>query len=267
MADALRLYLRYISLSMRAQMQYRAATVMSAVGLFVNIGTEFLALWALFDRFGQIRGWRLSEVALLYGMVNMSFALAEAVGRGFDTFDRMVKSGEFDRLLLRPRSTVLQLFGQELQIMRIGRFAQGAAVLVWAWGALEVGWTFGSALLLVAAIVGGALLFCGVFVLQATLTFWTTESLEVVNTVSYGGVETSQYPISVYRKWFRRFFIFVVPLACANYFPATAILGHADPMGYPSALGWAAPLVGAAFFGLSLCVWPLGVRKYHSTGS
>ncbi|MDA1191357.1 MAG: hypothetical protein O3A46_06695 [Candidatus Poribacteria bacterium] len=88
MPDALRLYFKYIALSMRGQMQYRASMVMTAFGLFFNIGIEFVAVWALFARFGEIRGWHLADVAMLYGMINMSFALSEAVGRGFDTFDR-----------------------------------------------------------------------------------------------------------------------------------------------------------------------------------
>ena len=37
----------------------------------------------------------------------------------------MVASGDFDRLLVRPRSTVLQLLGQELALRRLGRLVQG----------------------------------------------------------------------------------------------------------------------------------------------
>ena len=72
--------------------------------------------------------------------------------------------------------------------------------------------------------MGGVSLFCGIFVLQATLCFWTTESLEVVNTVSYGGVQTAQYPLSIYSDGFRRFFTYVVPLASVAYFPVLALL-------------------------------------------
>ncbi len=37
-------------------------------------------------RFGAVRGWRFAEVAPLFGPANVSFALAESFGRGFDTF-------------------------------------------------------------------------------------------------------------------------------------------------------------------------------------
>ena len=265
--DALRLYLRYIGISFRSQMQYRASFTMMSGANFLLTAIEFLAVWVLFERFGSIRGWTLPEVALFYGMVNIAFAFAEAISRGFDTFAEMVKTGEFDRILLRPRSTVLQLAGQELNLLRIGRLLQGLTILLWAAAALDIAWSPVKIILTVAAIMGGACLFYGLFVFQATLAFWTTETLEIMNSLTNGGVFAAQYPLTIYRTWFRRFFTMVVPLACINYFPALAILDRPDPLGTPVFLQWTAPGAGVVFFLVALQVWKLGVRHYTSTGS
>lgn len=267
MVDALCLYLRFVGASIRSQMQYRASFIMLAIGHFFGTGVEFLALWALFDRFGSLQGWTLAEIAFFYGAVNVAFATAESLARSFDNFGDLIKSGEFDRILLRPRSAALQVAGREAQLMRIGRFTQGLVVLLWSAAALGVRWTVPRVALLVASLAGGACLFIGLFVLQATMAFWTTETLEIWNTVTYGGVETAQFPISVYRPWFRAFFIFAVPLATVTYFPALPILGRADVLGSPVWFQWLSPLVGVAFLVVALQVWRLGVRHYHSTGS
>lgn len=267
MLDAFRLYSRYIGISFRGQMQYRASFLMMSAGQFLLIGIEFFSIWVLFERFGSIQGWKLAEVALFYGMVNMAFATAEAVARGFDSFANLVKGGDFDRVLLRPRSTALQLVGQELQLRRIGRFLQGLAVLLWAASALEIAWTPAKVALIIAAVLGGTCLFFGLIVLQATLVFWTTETLEIMNTMTHGGVMTAQYPLEIYRPWFRKFFTFVVPLACVNYFPALAVLGRPDPLGTPVLFQWMAPAVGVVFLIVALQVWKVGVRHYRSTGS
>ncbi len=267
MRESLSLYLGYVSLSVRSQLQYRASTVLLALGNLVVTGVEFLGLWALFDRFGRIQGFSLPEVALLYGMANVSMALAEAFTRGFDHFDQLVKSGEFDRLLLRPRGTAFQVVAQDLQLLRLGRLAQGLVVLAWATSRLDVVWSIGPAALLVAAVLGGACLLSGLFVLQATLAFWTVESLEIMNTLTYGGVETAQYPLPIYDRWFRDFFTFVVPLACLNYFPHLAIANVEDPLGTPAVVAWLSPLAGPVFLAVSLAAWRVGVRHYRSTGS
>lgn len=267
MWDDMRLYFHYVSMSIRSQMQYRASFIMLAVGHFVATGIEFFGVWALLDRFGQVKGWTLPEVALFYGMVNVAFALAEATTRGFDTFADLVKSGEFDRLLVRPRSTALQVAGREMQLLRIGRLSQGLIVLIFGASTLHITWHPARIALLIAAILGGACLFNGLFILTATAAFWTTESLELANTVTYGGVQTAQYPLTIYRSWFRRFFTVFVPLACINYFPALAILDRPDPLGMPLFFQWTSPVVGLAFFLVSLRVWRIGVRHYRSTGS
>ena len=196
-----------------------------------------------------------------------AFASAESVARGFDIFGDLVRSGDFDRFMLRPRSTALKVAGHQVQLMRIGRLSQGLIVLLWATTALGVRWTAPRVVLLIASVLGGTCLFVGLFVLQATMAFWTTETLEIWNTVTYGGVETAQFPISIYRPWFRGIFTFVVPLAAVTYFPALPILGRADVLGSPVWFQWAAPLIGVAFLVAALQVWRIGVRHYHSTGS
>lgn len=264
---ALRLYGRYVSISLRAQLEYRASFVMQSVGQFLVTGLEFIAVLALFNRFGQIRGWTLQEVAFFYGLISITFAVADALARGFDAFGNMVKYGEFDRILLRPRSTVLQLFGQELTLRRIGRLAQGVAVMLFAIYTLDVAWSAHRVALLLFAVAGGVCLFIGLIILQATSAFWTTESLEVWNAFTYGGVSMSQYPLAIYPPWFRRFFTFVIPLACINYFPGVAILGRPDPLGTSVVVQWTSPLAGLMFLLISLQLWTFGVRHYQSTGS
>src|SRR5262245_16065182 len=105
--NTLHLYWRYVIISIRAQLQYRASFIIQCLARFLISGIEVIGLAALFDRFGSLRGWALAEVGLFYGMIGVAFALAEAIGRGFDVFFRFIRTGDFDRLLLRPRSTAL----------------------------------------------------------------------------------------------------------------------------------------------------------------
>ncbi len=262
----LRLYLRYVGVSVRSQMQYRTSVVMYAVGNFLTTALEFFSIWALFERFGQIRGWSLAEVALLYGMANLSFAFAEIASRGFKLFSEMVKSGDFDRLLLRPRGTAFQVGAQQLDLMKTGRIVQGVVVLAYAVTTLELHGSLANGLLITFAVVGGACTFAGVFVLQGALAFWTVEGLELASIVTYGGVETSQYPLSIYTAGFRRFFTYVVPLAFLNYIPALALLDRAEA-DVPAWLPWISPAIGFTFLLVCLQVWKIGVRHYRSTGS
>ncbi|MDA1278911.1 MAG: ABC-2 family transporter protein [Chloroflexi bacterium] len=260
-------YGRFLEISIRSQMQYRVSFIMLSLGHLISTGIEFIGMLVLFDRFGTLRDWELSEVAFMYGVVNIAFSISDAATRGFDTFGTMVKSGDFDRLLTRPRSTALQLAGQELTLRRVGRLAQGLIILIWASSGLDIDWNAARFGLLVFAVFGGAALFAGLIVLQATLAFWTTETLEIMNAVTYGGVETTQYPVVIYRAWFRDIFFYVILLATVSYFPTLAILDRVDPLGTSVTFQYLSPLIGFVFLAVTLRVWQFGVRHYTSTGS
>ena len=263
--NAIRLYVRYVGVSLRSQMQYPGSFLASSFGAFASTIIDFIAIWALFTRFRHIEGWQFSDVALLYGTISVAFAFADALTRGFDIFgEQFVKTGDFDRLLVRPRSTVLQLLGYEIRATRVGRLAQGVLVLGIGVHLSAVDWTLGAWMTILFAVFGGVALFSGILVLQGTLAFWTVESLEIVNALTYGGVEAAQYPMDIYARWFRNFVTFVVPLASVSYFPVSAVLGRGDG----GAIWWRlTPAFGFGFFAVSLLVWQFGVRHYTSTGS
>src|SRR4029434_582753 len=99
--NALGLYFRYVGISIRGQMQYPMTFLMQSAGHGLLTAMELVGIWALFRRFGDMGTWTLPQVALIYALVGLIFAIADAVARGFDAFGLTVRTGEFDRLLLR----------------------------------------------------------------------------------------------------------------------------------------------------------------------
>ena len=266
--NGFRLYGRYISASIRAQAQYPGATLLLTAGHIAATSIEILGVYALFHRFGPVKGWSFGEVALFYGLINITFSLADILTRGFDVFGTdFVRTGAFDRVLLRPRSATLQLIGYDIRLSRIGRTLQGLAVVILATGLAGIDWDPASVAIAVWAVAGGVALFAGILVLQATLSFWTIESLEVFNVLTYGGVQAAQYPLNIYAGWFRKVLTFVVPLACVAYYPVLAILKKPDPLGAPDWILPLTPLAGFVFLTLSFLAWRAGMARYASTGS
>lgn len=266
--NGLALYGRHVVTSLRAQAQYPAATLMLTAGHCAATSIEILGVFALFDRFGPVGGWSFGEAALFYALVNIMFSLADLLSRGFEVFGTdFVRTGAFDRVLLRPRAAALQLAGYEVRLSRLGRLLQAFAVLILATSLVPIAWDAGTVAIAVWAVAGGVALFVGMLVLQATLAFWTVDSLEVMNVLTYGGVQAAQYPLNIYAAWFRRVLTFGVPLACVAYYPVLAILKRPDPLGAPDWFLPLAPIAGFAFLALSFVAWRAGMARYASTGS
>lgn len=267
MRGHLHLYVRLVRQSFLAQLEYRTDSVLLGLSYLALTASEFFAIWALFTRFGSLDGWTLAEISIFYGIVEAGIALADAVSRGLDRFSEHLKSGSFDRLLLRPRDPLFLLLAEEVTVRRSARLAQALAVLVYGCSALDHSVGFADVALLVAAILSAATIFVGLWILQAALCFFTIESLEVMNILTYGGAQLGQYPLTIFPASLRRFFVGLVPIGLVVYYPGLAVMQRPDPLSAPAWLGFVAPLAGPLFLAVAVAVFKLCVRRYQSTGS
>lgn len=261
------LYGRYVRAYAAGQMEYRLSLLLRLLATLTGSILEYLGIWVLFARFRLLGSWTLTETLLLFAMASISFGLAEMFARGFDKFPAFVASGDFDRMLVRPRSTVLQVLGTRFELSKLGRVLQGTLLAAWCLTQLDRVPDAPQLLLMTAAVISGALVYAGVFILFATLSFWTIQSVELSYILTNLSLEVLQYPIEIYAGWVRRFFTFVVPLACITYYPLLAVLEKPDGTGMPGWFPWAAPGLGPLFLVAALGFWRVGVRHYHSTGS
>ena len=256
------LYLRFLSLHLRAQMQYKLSFVLIALGQCVGSLGAMGGVYFLYLRFGDIEGFAFPEVMLCFATMQMAFALAECFFRGLDIFARTLRNAEFDRVLLRPRGALYQVLCTNMEFARIGRIVEAAVIFAYAIPASGVHWTLPRIATLCGMVGGGAALFSALFLLYAAVCFFTTEGLEFFNIFTDGGREFGRYPFSIYGKFVLRFFTCVVPLACVQYYPLCYILGRAP---HPA---WAfTPLAAQLFWLPAAGLWRLGIRKYRSTGS
>jgi ABC-2 type transport system permease protein len=264
--DPLRLYAALSLASLRAQMQYRVSFWMRSAADFAILVTDFAPIYFLVRRFGELEGWSLAELALLYGMVALSWSIVEGALRGFENFGPYLVAGELDRWLLRPRSVVLQVAAYQFEARKLGRILQALVVLAAALVVLRL--PAASLAWVALGVAGGVLCFTGIVILGAASQFWTLgETAELQNMLTYGGSAALSYPVSIYAAWFRRVLTYGVPLAFVNYFPALAALGRTEAAGWPAWLPGLSPLVCAGVLGLSLLAFGAGLRRYESTGS
>ncbi len=258
------LYLKYVKMNIRSFLQYRLDTFFAILGQFVGSAGTFLGIYLMFRRFSSLGGWSLGEVSLCFAVSMAAFAISECFARGFDLFSGFVKSGDFDRILLRPRSTVLQVMGSNFELTRLGRLTQAGFALYLAIGWMDLHWDIAKVFTLVFMVIGGACVFTGIFILGATVCFFTVEGLEFVNIFTDGGRELASHPLTIFNKWIRRFFTFILPLGCINYLPLMYLTGRAERY---TALYMLSPLLGIAFLLPCLLIWRAGIRRYLSTGN
>ena len=226
--------------------------------------TLFFGIYLLFERFGNIKGWTMYEVFMCFAIVGTCFSIATCVARGFDVFENMIKNAEFDRILVRPRGTVLQILGSNFDLKRTGHLLQSVIVLIIAITYADIKWDIIRIIMIMNMLLGGCLIFSGVYMLQAAAAFWTIETLEAANILTHGVKEHASYPLDVYPKWITIIFTFIIPFGTINYLPLQYLLGKIDGPGLFYAV---LPLLGGSFILPGIFAWRAGVRRYSSAGS
>ena len=262
--------MRYILHSMRILLrsatQYRASFLLQVLGQVVMTAGDLMAVLVLLDRFTHMGQWSPAEVLFFFGVMQISFSVVECVGRGISTFASYVGSGEFDTFLLRPKPLFVQVLCARLDPRRVGTTMLGIGALIVSSNALKLVWTGEKALLLLLSLTGSILLLMGLFTIEATFSFFSVRSIEMVNVLTYGGRQTCQYPVDLYPRPIRLLFSWVAPFALCMHVPVSVILGR-PMMNAAPWLAALAPLSGAVFFLIVIRLWYWGVRHYRSTGS
>ncbi|QFP77361.1 ABC transporter permease [Deinococcus sp. AJ005] len=265
----LRLYFLLLRAQARSQAVYRVSFALDALGSALITLAEFAAFALVLPRFGSLSGWTLGEVSLLYGLAEISFVLMDLLFGGFDApnLSQHVRSGSFNTFLLRPAPLRLQIFGSDFALRRITRVFLAMGIL--AYGVMASGaiLTPEAALLLAGSVLGMIAFFGGLFVIGGTLTFWTVESVEAMNVLTYGGRTLISYPMDIYGQFLRKTFTYLIPAAFLSYFPVLHVLGRPLPDGLPPLAAYLSPLVGPLMLAAAFAFWRVGVRHYGGTGT
>ena len=265
--NTLRLYARSMAILIRSQMQYPLSFLMQTIAQLVMEGGEMLALILLIDRFDRLNQWGPGDLYFFFGLMSVSFYLTEIFGRGVTgNFPYLVRTGQLDTILLRPRGILTQVLCSAADPRRITCIAVGVMSLVLGSNLARIDWSLLKVLLLAESVFFSFWLLLGLFMVEAILSIHSVKSIELANALTYGGRSACEYPSDIYPRSFRALFTVIAPFALVMHVPASAILDK--PMfGWPLWAAFIAPLSGIVLFGVMYLLFRKAMRFYRSTGS
>lgn len=262
MRKSISLYFKYISVILQSSMQYKLSFILMLIGRFFVTFSSFLGIYFIFSSFTDIKGYSYGDVLLCFSILQLSFYLAECFANGFAAFSGLVIRGDFDRILLRPCSPILQVLGTKFDLSRVGQMISSIIMLIMGIRSSQVQWTAGRVMTAVLMVAGGILLFSGLFMIGAAICFFSLEDPRCINMLTYGACEHGKYPIDVYGKGLMKFCTYIIPYTLIQYYPLQYVLGRTD--------NWLYALcpTGIVLF-LLLCYgfWRFGMGHYTSSGS
>ena len=266
--DEFRLYRRIVGARIRSDWQYRVPFLLLLASQSILIVFELVALLFLVELVPQFGGWTRPQVVFLYAMATLPFSIGDVFISEVELLaNRYIRTGNFDSVLLRPSSALVQILALEFELRRAGKLLAPGIALWWSAANLGVDWTAARLGALTLALASGAAIYGGLWVIAASIPFWAVASREATHALTYGSQFANQYPLHIYPGWIRAIMGWALPLAFVAYVPAVSLAEATNPLGLPSWMLYTPPIVAVALAVAARWVWRLGISHYQSTGS
>ena len=251
--NTIKLYLHSMRMLLKSQLQYPASFIMQTIAQLVMEGGEFMAVILIVDRFDKLNQWMPGDLFFFFGIMSVTFYLTECFGRGVTgAFPGMVRAGQMDTLLIRPRGVLTQVLCTAALIIGCRRSA--------------VQWSLLKVLLMGESMLCGFFLILGLFLIEAVFCIYSVKSVELVNALTYGGRSACEYPIDIFPRPLRFVFTVIAPFALVMHVPAAYILDK-PLFGWPAWVALVTPLAGLVTFAVMYLIFRRAMRHYRSTGS
>lgn len=242
-----------VATNAKASAARRGAFAMQVVFMVLNNLTFFVFWWALMERVPEIRGWRLADVQVLFGIVASGFGLAVTIAGGVRYLARFIDEGELDILLTQPKPVLLQALGLRMQPSGFGDVLSGVAFIVWSG---RISWR--AAPIVVLAISASAIVLLSSGIVFQSLAFWAGNVDSVARQLWDLLITFSLYPEPLFGGAVRLVLFTLLPAGFVGYVPAQ----FAER---PSA-GMAAFVVlsAAVYLSLATLLFERGLKRYAS---
>jgi ABC-2 type transport system permease protein len=250
--------------------QYAKVRISYRGDFFISLATSMAATMfslgfvvILFQKATQLAGWRLEEVVFLWGFTQIPYGLFNVISLNlYDFGNNYIIEGKFDRVLLRPVSSLFQVLFETFRIESLQEVATGTFCMWWASHRLGIHWGAGKFLMLLFFGLCAAIIYVSIFLILSTVSFFWEDRIgvhpPVWNVIAFG-----RYPLSIYSGVVQFFLCWIIPFGLASFYPSVRLLGRTVTPEYLPLV----PVVAVVFLTIAVSLWNFGTRHYSSTGS
>lgn len=256
------LYFRLLGQQMKSILAYQADFVVLAFAAVLTQLAGFVFIWTIFQRIPDINGWTFWQVVTMYALIFITEGVGSLFFEGTWMLGYMIWSGQFDQVLVRPISPILQVVTARVGFNGLGNLVTGFVLIGCAIANIPVHWTVGHALMLVVLIVSAAAIRVALNLGTAATAFWFKNPWSMVPMFVHQLGELAKYPITIYSLAVQMLIVVAIPFAFVSFFP-TAFIFETDPWSVPGLL---TPLVAVYCMVVAVLIFRRGMRNYEGAG-
>ncbi|WP_350019778.1 ABC transporter permease [Priestia flexa] len=256
------MFFQYISQYMKTRLQYRADMVVELLSDLLFQAVNLIFILVVFGHTQFLNGWSREEIIFIYGFFLVPFAVFSSFFNIWDFNERYIVKGEMDRILTRPIHSLFQVILERMELESLFGAITGVAVMIYAGSILNLSFAWYDFFIFILFVLGGALVYAGIFIALASIGFWSDARTSIMPTM-YNIGNYGRYPVDIYNNVIRYVLTWILPFAFVGVYPAAYFLGREEWYGY----AFLTPLMGIIFFTLAIVLWNVGVKRYRGAGN
>ncbi len=244
---------KLVATNLRAALALRAAFLLQAGFMLLNNLFFFVTWWIFFERFEEVRGWTLRDMASLYGVVTGAFGTTVIVFGGIRDIAERVANGELDAYLTLPADPLIHLAGSRSIASGWGDLASAPVFLLLLGSSAP-----GDIPFFLIGMACATVVFASTGVLIHSLAFWLGRIDSVARQIWDLTLLFSLYPRTIFSGALQVVLFTLIPAGFVGHLPVELVRR-------PSAL-LLVSVVAAALFYAALAWWifRIGLRRYAS---
>lgn len=253
MINQLKTLFACIKTSIHSSLTLRESFLLQSFFMMLSNVVFFSFWWIYFTNFSSVKGWTLSDMAILYAIVNGGYGLFSVFFGGCRSLARMIYEGDLDALLVKPKNLLLQIMASKSVPSGWGDIFSACFFLIAAGNC-----TVETVLLIMLFIFTACVVICSFSIIMGSLAFWIGDSHMLSKQIFEFLLTFSNYPKSLYVGSVKYFLLTIIPSGFIGFMPVE-VLKEYSLVGVISIV-----LFSAAYFIFATKIFYHGLKHYSS---
>lgn len=251
--NQLRVCLLSVKYNIMKEMINKVTFLTNILFMMLNNGAFIIQWTILFRLKGDIGGYSMREVMLLWGLTASSFGVSRVLFARVFTLHELIISGKLDAYLVQPKSVLLSVMTSSTVTSAIGDLLYGIVIMC------AFSFSVKRFFLFLLFTVTGALIITAFALLVGSMSFWFVRTemfgVHMVNSM----ISFATYPDGIFHGTAKFLLYYVIPVGMAVYHPVHVMVTFDAGM-FCKVIGYT-----VGIWAVAVWVFYRGLRRYTSS--
>lgn len=214
----IKLFGLYVFTSIKSSLSLRESFLLQTFFMMLSNLIFFSFWWIYFTQFDSVKGWTISDMACLYGIVSGAYGCFTVFFGGAKFISRIIYDGDLDAMIVKPKNLLIQIISSKSIPAGWGDIISSVFMLSLS-GYVNI-WNVS---LIILLIISSTMIILAFAIIVGSLGFWIENSHSLSKQIFEFLLTFSNYPKTIYVGGIQFILLTLLPSGFIGYMPVDII--------------------------------------------